>query len=131
MLPGPAAHAATPPLAAGVRNVIAVAEYNTSLVQHYNAQQASEYHALPSPRKGADGRLMLCSRGVVPQQVGPSHVDSCRRLEDGVWHPDALVPEMAWRGSGCRTDQTVLDGKLLNPFAQGLPANLQVGGHGT
>ncbi|MEW5310745.1 MAG: hypothetical protein WDW38_002512 [Sanguina aurantia] len=101
-----------------VSAAITVQPYQTSLTSHYNTQQHSQYHQPSQPaRTGTDGRVKLCSRGLVPAQVGPHKVDSFRSESDGVWHPDALRPEMAWGGSGSAVCDAAAWPACFNPFA--------------
>lgn len=57
---------------------------------------------------------------------GLANVDAHTSPSDGVWHPDSLLPRMAWPGSGCSSaDAGLPAGRYFNPFAL-LPQHLLV-----
>ncbi len=60
-------------------------------------------------------------------QIAPKSVDAIHRPEQGVWHPDALLPTVTWEGS--QSDADKMEGfpteYYFNPFAT-LPAGHRV-----
>lgn len=63
----------------------------TSLKDHYNIHQNSQYHRPSRSRRGSDYHVLLRSLSdCVPQQIGSSSVDHLRDKNDGIWYPDQL-----------------------------------------
>lgn len=63
----------------------------TSLKDHYNIHQNSQYHRPSRSRRGSDYHVLLRSLSdCVPQQIGSSSVDHMRDKNDGIWYPDQL-----------------------------------------
>eukprot|EP00983_Pelagomonas_calceolata_P133682 1161985-Pelagomonas_calceolata.AAC.5 len=94
--------------------------FPADLLQHYNQyQQPSQYLATPHKFPGCGGHVLLLSCSRLPQKVGPDHVDDFGNREQGVWYPDSLAPNLAWKGSGCSADhaQHIPEGHF-NPFGR-------------
>ena len=95
--------------------------FPTSLVEHYNGRQSSQYHDPDHTREGEDGTVRLMSRQGTPstQDIKGGTVDAFVSRTDGVWHPDALEPSMAWYGCGVdAADQGFgSSDTCFNPFA--------------
>ena len=97
---------------------IKVTPYPTSLVGYYNRCRLDGRYATPAQHSaGSDGEVSLQSRGK-ENATWPTHVDSFRGPDDGVWHPDSLYTSMGWKGSGSSTDSSLgLSGAgFFNPF---------------
>jgi hypothetical protein len=111
------------PLSSTSSAIIAVEPYKTSLVRHYNTHQTSQYHTPHPVQTGADGKVLFMSRGAVPdaKDVGAHHIDHLNFLDDGVWYPDSLAPQLAWMGCGAPSDPKQVATGCSNPFAP-LPA---------
>ena len=63
----------------------------TSLKDHYNIHQSSQYHRPSRSRRGSDYHVLLRSLSdCVPQQIGSSSVDHMCHKNDGIWYPDQL-----------------------------------------
>ncbi len=90
---------------------------DSHLTPYYNRQRTNPTY-LSHPRQaqgGHEGAVQIWSCGKIPneQHVGSGHVDNLYGPDDGVWHPDQLVPHMGWEGSGCEVEE-----------GQGLPDGL-------
>ncbi|KAL4428607.1 hypothetical protein ABPG77_008919, partial [Micractinium sp. CCAP 211/92] len=118
------------PVTDAVLSAIQVNSSKTSLCDHYNSCQKSNWLA-DTGRRGTNGEpalVQLWSDGEVPRadQVRLPTVDNYSASSHGVWHPDNLPLRMAWAGSG----SAAADGKLgglgwFNPWAQ-LPGSAVV-----
>jgi hypothetical protein len=103
---------------------IQVPDLETPISQHYNNHQSCAYYSPTVQHTSADGKVFLVSTKKVPnvKEIQLKHVDDYTSPSHGVWYPDDLCPEMAWRGSGSSAD-TVSDRKgrkmdcYFNPFA--------------
>eukprot|EP00798_Chlamydomonas_sp_ICE-L_P025433 gene25433-11093_t len=100
-----------------VREETNMEAYMSHVVDHYGAYQQGIYHTPTSTRTGTAGRVEVWTRTEVPKDVGPRHVDSMHRKEDGVWYPDSAV-EMCWKGSGSQHDRIEDLHSPFNPFAK-------------
>ncbi len=63
--------------------------------------------------------VCVCVCVCVCSQFPPKSVDDIYRSDQGVWHPDALIPALAWAGSNSVADKMPgLSGmSYYNPFA--------------
>ncbi|KAG2494611.1 hypothetical protein HYH03_007376 [Edaphochlamys debaryana] len=113
------------PLSPDLSKAVAVDNPTTSLASHYNSHRGDkQYLQVPTQTvSGTDGAVQLWSPFSAPdaKDVGPQHVDRFSGPSDGVWHPDSLLPCMAWAGSGAVADQQLGLSGFFNPFAS-LPA---------
>ncbi|KAF5833854.1 hypothetical protein DUNSADRAFT_9691 [Dunaliella salina] len=119
---------------------ISTPEFPTNLLNHYNQyQQPSQYLTTPHVSSGCGGHVLLLSCSRVPQTYGPGHVDNFNYRGQGVWYPDSLPPNLAWRGSGCPADQAqhipmchfnpfgyIPDLSLVLTYTEQLPASAEM-----
>jgi len=57
------------------------------------------------------GQIEIGSRTTPPEYFGPSHIDYISPYSNGVWYPDSMKPEMAWR-------EDSFNPVYVNPFHQ-------------
>eukprot|EP00899_Mesostigma_viride_P019526 jgi/Mesvir1/27575/Mv07320-RA.1 len=81
---------------------------------YYNDHQSCQYHTPAETRRGSSGALLLGTRVEPPAKVGPQYVEQCSQPSEGIWHPDALIPSLGWKGCGIAPTASK---DLFNPFA--------------
>lgn len=67
---------------------------------YYSSRQHSQY--APGAKLAAGAKSWVAPKlqytSHVPTTIGPRHVDALTSPSDGVWHPDSLLPSLAWAG---------------------------------
>ncbi|KAG2494612.1 hypothetical protein HYH03_007377 [Edaphochlamys debaryana] len=114
------------PLSSDNKNAVAMKEPTLLLTSYYNDMKGPYHSFLEQPLQAEECKgvvLHLPSGQVVPdiKTVGRARAEDCRFPSDGVWHPDGLLPCMAWAGSGSLADRQLGLSGFFNPFAS-LPA---------
>lgn len=69
------------------------------------------YHTLIEPNK-----VLLCSLGKPPTSSRLTHIDQYQKSSDGIYHPDNLLPYLAWTGGDCKID-CLVNKEFFNPFS--------------
>ncbi|KAG2496793.1 hypothetical protein HYH03_005201 [Edaphochlamys debaryana] len=108
------------PLSEELKSQLAVKELPTSLVSHYNGcRNDGRYLRHPSQTAaGTAGAVRLWASAKAPdaKDIGPKVIDAFMSRADGVWHPDDLLPQMVWKGSGAEADKQLGIQGWFNPF---------------
>lgn len=97
--------------------LLQVTALRTSIVEHYNLYQKSVYLDSNRKHQGSDGAVLLRSEGEAPDWVGPRNVDDMSSSDQGVWHPDSMLPAMEWHGAGRGLAIDNYFPTAFNPFA--------------